>query len=344
MQDARRRPVRLVAAALAAVAAILAPTTAGHAEPDRSISQVRQQVDALEHKAEQAAERYNTVRERVREQRRRLAAAEAGVARQERRLAAATRAMGGYAAALYRGTSIDPTLQALLAADPDEVLRDTALADAYASQQVAALKAIARERQLLAERRADAAAVLDRISALERQLAAERRELDTRVAETEELLDSLEAEERARLEAARRAAAQSASRSASRPALRDVARDVAVSGRAGAAVDFALAQVGDAYVYGAAGPDAWDCSGLTMQAWAAAGVSLPHSSSMQYSSGTRVAVSDMQPGDLVFYYSPISHVGLYIGNGQLVHAANPSRPVHVVPVDSMPITGVVRPG
>ena len=103
--------------------------------------------------------------------------------------------------------------------------------------------------------------------------------------------------------------------------------DVAASGSAGAAVQFAMAQVGDAYVYGAAGPDAYDCSGLTMAAWGAAGVALPHSSSAQYGSGPHISASALQPGDLVFYYSPISHVGMYIGNGMIVHAANPSTGV-----------------
>ena len=81
-----------------------------------------------------------------------------------------------------------------------------------------------------------------------------------------------------------------------------------------------------------------------MFAWGAAGVGLPHSSSAQFSSGARVAARDLQPGDLVFYYSPISHVGIYIGNGNLVHAANPSKPVHVAPVFSMPFAGARRVG
>ena len=97
-------------------------------------------------------------------------------------------------------------------------------------------------------------------------------------------------------------------------------------------------------MYGAAGPSAFDCSGLTMMAWGAAGVSLPHSSSAQYSGGTKVSTSALQPGDLVFYYSPISHVGMYIGNGQIVHAANPSTGVQVTGLNTMPLVGAVRPG
>jgi cell wall-associated NlpC family hydrolase len=116
------------------------------------------------------------------------------------------------------------------------------------------------------------------------------------------------------------------------------------SGSAGAAVSYAMAQLGDSYVYGAAGPDAFDCSGLTMMAWSQAGVSLPHSSSAQMGYGTPVSTSSLQPGDLVFYYSPVSHVAIYIGNGMIVHAANPSTGVVEAPVGSMPIAGAVRPG
>ena len=107
------------------------------------------------------------------------------------------------------------------------------------------------------------------------------------------------------------------------------------SGAARTAVSTALAQVGDPYVWGAAGPGSFDCSGLTQYAYTAAGVSLPHSSSMQSQMGASVPSSAMAPGDLLFYYSPVSHVAMYIGNGQMVHASTSGQPVKVVSVDSM---------
>ncbi|MFL6096960.1 MAG: C40 family peptidase, partial [Blastococcus sp.] len=110
---------------------------------------------------------------------------------------------------------------------------------------------------------------------------------------------------------------------------------VAASGAAQKAVDTALAQVGDPYVWGAGGPDAFDCSGLTQYAYSAAGVSLPHSSSSQSRMGTPVSRDQLQPGDLVFFYSPVSHVGVYIGNGQMVHASTSGQPVKVASLDSM---------
>ena len=110
---------------------------------------------------------------------------------------------------------------------------------------------------------------------------------------------------------------------------------VAPGAAAQKAVDTALAQVGDPYVWGASGPDAFDCSGLMQYAYSAAGISLPHSSSSQSQMGTPVSRDQLQPGDLVFFYSPVSHVGMYIGNGQMVHASTSGQPVKVASLDSM---------
>ncbi len=118
----------------------------------------------------------------------------------------------------------------------------------------------------------------------------------------------------------------------------------AASGSIGArVVAYALSKVGDAYVWGAAGPSSWDCSGLTMRAYAQVGVSLPHSSSAQSRMGRPIAASALQPGDLVFYYSPIHHVGIYIGGGMIVNAENPSVGVTITGLYSMPYSGAVRP-
>jgi cell wall-associated NlpC family hydrolase len=104
-----------------------------------------------------------------------------------------------------------------------------------------------------------------------------------------------------------------------------------------------MAQLGDPYVWAAAGPDAFDCSGLTQYAYAAAGIALPHSSSMQSTMGTPVSTAALQPGDLLFFYSPVSHVGMYIGNGQMVHASTYGEPVKVASIDSMgSLTGARR--
>ena len=99
-----------------------------------------------------------------------------------------------------------------------------------------------------------------------------------------------------------------------------------------AAVDFAMAQVGKPYVWGAAGPGSYDCSGLTMASWRAGGVSLPHNAAAQYGYGTHVDEADLQPGDLIFFYHPIGHVTIYIGNGLMVSAPTEGEPVKIATV------------
>jgi len=126
------------------------------------------------------------------------------------------------------------------------------------------------------------------------------------------------------------------------PELTPPAKVTATSQSAQKAVDTALAHVGQPYVWGAAGPNAFDCSGLTQYAYAAAGVTLPHSSKVQSTMGTAVSRADLQPGDLVFFYSPVSHVGMYIGNGQMVHASTFGKPVVVTSVDMKGYVGARR--
>ncbi|MDQ3985982.1 MAG: NlpC/P60 family protein, partial [Actinomycetota bacterium] len=117
----------------------------------------------------------------------------------------------------------------------------------------------------------------------------------------------------------------------------------ATNPRAQIAVDAALSQVGKPYQWGAAGPNSYDCSGLTMWAWAQAGVSLPHNSGMQYSATARVAQSDWQPGDLLFYGSPIHHVAMYIGGGRMVEAPYSGQSVRVVSAYRSDYVGAGRP-
>lgn len=135
-----------------------------------------------------------------------------------------------------------------------------------------------------------------------------------------------------------------ASRAAERAEQQEAAAASEAATGASAVVDYALAQVGDPYVWGAVGPDSFDCSGFTMAAWAQAGVSLPHNSGAQMGAGTPVSTDSLVPGDLVFYYSPVSHVGIYVGDGQIVHAGNPAIGVTTAPLHQMPLVGAVRPG
>jgi cell wall-associated NlpC family hydrolase len=314
----------------AIISVSLVPTTPTYAEPD--IDEVKARVDTLYHEAEQAQERYNDAKLAHDDLEADLATLKKDEKAQRARVAKMASAVTDGMAAQYEGQSISTTGQLVLADDPDQFLSELSTIDTFNDVQAEAFADFGREADKLDARKAATKESAAKLAATEKTLLKEKNQVDAKLAEAKKVLGKLEAEERARLD--------SASRS-SEPRL---PTNVAVSGRASAAVNYALAQVGDAYVYGAAGPDAFDCSGLTMMAWAQAGVSLPHSSSAQQGSGTPVSSSSLQPGDLVFYYQPVSHVGIYIGGGKIVHAANPSTGVQVAGVFSMPYSGAVRPG
>lgn len=192
--------------------------------------------------------------------------------------------------------------------------------------------------------------------------------------DAQEVLSRLTAQERERLAKAQAAAAAQAaaraaaeiSRSATRPAsptgntittsgaaspaaTNNTSNDSSAaagsaSGRAATAMAFAMSKIGGPYVYGGTGPTGYDCSGLTQAAWAAAGVSLPRTAAEQFEVGTPVSIGSLQPGDLVFYYPGISHVAMYIGDGRIVHAANPGSGITTGSVGEMPIQGARRVG
>jgi cell wall-associated NlpC family hydrolase len=339
---------RLITTALSGLAltAVVGIVPSSPAQADPSIDDVQSRVDRLYHEAEQASERYNDARLELTELKQDLTSLKADQARQDQRLGAVQDQVRESVVRQYQGESISAVGSVVVADDPTKFLSELSTMSAFNDLQSQLFDDYSTEVKALDIRRQATARRAAQVSGTQRQLADEKRTIDAKLAEAKDLLGRLEAAQRARLAAAERAATVSRSqdRTQAAPAPAPAPAPVAASGNAGAAVGYAMAQVGDAYVYGAAGPSAFDCSGLTMMAWAAAGVSLPHSSTAQYSSGPHVSEGDLQPGDLVFYYSPISHVGMYIGNGMIVHAANPGSGVTTAPLHSMPYVGAVRPG
>jgi len=320
-----RAVVLAVAATLSVSAIALVPGT-GTADPSPSIEEVQARVDALYEDAEAATERAHNATVEVEEAKDRLALVEKQIAVQQKEFDALSELIADYAAAMYAGGGVDPSLQMMLSASPREFLSQAQALGQVMRTQDSDLRRVEAAHIALAQSKALADQQVARLKELEAEAAKEKATADAKLAEAEELLSRLKKEERQRLAAlqAERAAAADA---ASRDALREVpAPAPPVSsgvGRGSIAASFAQAQVGKAYVYGAAGPDAFDCSGLTMAAWAQAGVSLPHAASQQYSMTTRVDSGSLIPGDLVFFYSDLHHVGIYVGGGVFVHAANP---------------------
>ena len=326
MTDGRKRTARVLATlCITALSGTMLVASPSNAEPD--IDNVQSRVDKLYHQAEQASERYNNARLEMKKAQTRLTALQDDLDRQQAKVDDVRAQVAKAVVSQYQGQALSSTTQVLLSQNPDAFLNQLTTVSEYNDQQGQMMADFAVQAKQLEMRQAAAQRELDRIAATKKELGQEKAEIDDKAAKAKELLGKLKDR------------AASASRSGAR-----VPVNVPASGRAGAAVSYAMSQVGDAYVYGASGPSAYDCSGLTMMAWAQAGVSLPHSSGGQMGSGAPVSQSQLQPGDLVFYYSPVSHVGMYIGNGMIVHAANPGDGVTTAPVNSMPYSGAVRPG
>jgi len=330
----------LFAVCTAAVTALVLVPTLGsdwaRATPKPSLAEVKRQVEALHHKAEQATERYNDARIALKDAERRLGQAQRRAAGQQAQVSALQDVVGAFAAASYRSGGLDQTLQLVFAEDPKQFIDRAASLDALSLRQAQSLRRTIEARQELQANQLSAAQQLAAVEKARAELAANKAEVQRNLRKAQSLLNGLEAEQRARL-------LPRASRSTSRSTGGSGGASYTgpASGRAAAALPYA--QIGDPYEWGAAGPSSFDCSGLTMMAWRQAGVSLPHSSSQQYSAVRRVARSDLQPGDLVFFYSPISHVGIYVGNDKVLHAPNPRESVKIDPMSYMPFVGGGRP-
>ncbi len=326
MLNGRKRLITVLSALALAAAVGFVP---GSAQADPEIDDVQKRVDRLYHEAEQASERYNDAKLELTELRKDLDSLKADESRQDDRLEGVREQVQDSILRQYQGEHLTAVGEVVVSDDPNAFLSQLSTMSAYNDLQSQLFADYSREAKALDIREEATQKRLDSVAEIEDQLAKEKATIDEKLAEAETLLDRLKDEERE--------AMLSRGSDVRMPS-------VPVSGRAAAAVNYAMGQVGDAYVYGAAGPDAYDCSGLTMASWAQAGVALPHSSSAQYGSGPHIPTGALQPGDLVFYYNPISHVGMYIGNGMIVHAANPSTGVQVAGLYSMPYTGAVRPG
>jgi cell wall-associated NlpC family hydrolase len=332
----RRSAARRAGLALAAVVGILfagVPAQAAPGDPSTS-AEAAEVVAAKGHELEVVTEQFNEARETLKQQH---AAAEAAIAEAEQaqaELAVAQQGVVGVARTAYTGETMS-SFRALLTSDSAEEFvglvstldmvadHQNELLDAAATASVAAAQAQAAAQELAAEAQAQFDAV-----------AAQQAALEGQIAEYQAVFD--------RLSAAEQQAAIDAHHPDDRASRDDRSEPVVSSGlivansaAAQIAVDTAMAQQGKPYVWAASGPGSYDCSGLVQFAYAAAGIGLPHSSRMQSQMGQQVSRDQLQPGDLVFFYSPVSHVGIYIGNGQMVHAPTSGDVVKVASIDAM---------
>jgi peptidoglycan DL-endopeptidase CwlO len=332
----RRWPRRAARSVL--LAAIVLPLTVLSTGPmtatatPASPARLEDQLERQNREADQLVEQYNQSNEALKEIRRSLKGlrAEASGAQDDLRKLQAS--LGARASAAYVQGAGSAVAAVLGSDDPAAAIARVQVLDLLAAHDGDLMDQLGVAGKAFAERQSN-------LVAAEKAQAAEVQRLQAKKAEVERAADKTRAL-LARMRAADRPSAPSAPPSS--PVAPAPSGGGGGSGGAAAAVAYARAQVGKPYCYGGSGPGCFDCSGLTMMAWQQGGVSLPHSSASQYSVGRRISASELQPGDLIFYYSPISHVSIYIGGGQRISATHTGDYVRVQSLGSS-IVGYARP-
>ncbi|MEU6661485.1 NlpC/P60 family protein [Streptomyces sp. NPDC046821] len=327
-------PVLTVLSAMAATAVTgLAAAPAGAAPQDRP-SGTRAEVDRLFAQAEKATEAFNKAGEHAGKLRDELANLQDSVARGQDRINTMRGALGSLAGAQYRAGGIDPSLALLLSSHPDNYLDKASVLDRLTSRQAGELTALEKAQRDLSQERAEATRKLIDLEKTRKDVARHKRTVEDKLGKARRLLDGMPA--------GQREAYDRASRGAERDGIPDLTGAIAPSGRAAAAVAAAMSALGKPYVWGANGPSGFDCSGLMQWSYAHAGVGLPRTSQEQRYAGRQIPLSEAQPGDLVAYRSDASHIGMYVGNGQVIHAPYPGAAVRYDPVGMMPVSSVTR--
>ncbi|MBD0734172.1 C40 family peptidase [Streptomyces sp. CBMA29] len=336
-----RAAVGITTAALASVTLLSESASAAPAKP--SITEVKAQIDQLNQDAEVATQHFDAAKEKTDDQRAKANQLLAQVAQKTAKMNETRRVLGQYATAQYRDGGLDQTTQLLLTDDPEKFFDQSHMMDRISTTQEQALETFKVQQEQASIQRAQATRSLNELTGAQNKLAAEKKNVQTKLAAAQKLLNSLNAQERAKLAAMRPTASTNSSGSSNSTASNvSYTYNGPASGRAAAAIQFAMSQRGKPYSSGATGPGAYDCSGLTQAAYRSAGISIGRTTWDQVKDGTAVSQSDLRPGDLVFFYSGISHVGIYIGNGQIVHAPHSGAVVEVAPMSWMPFAAARR--
>ncbi|MGW6580890.1 C40 family peptidase [Streptomyces globisporus] len=319
-----------------------AETALAAPEAPRSVAALLRELQTRYRAAEEASETYNATAEKLKQRTARLKKVNADLAKARAALEMSRGDAGRLAREQYQGrTEFSAYLRLLLAHDPQR-----ALDQSHVVGRLAANRAATVDRLTDSARRADRLAAASR-KALDQQkkLAARQKKqrdaVNGKLREVEGLLATLSEEQITQLagleqqgvDKAQRELVASGALSSTRPPTR----------QGGDAVAYAVRQIGKPYVWGAEGPDSFDCSGLTSRAWSAAGRTIPRTSQEQWKQLPRVPVSALRPGDLVIYFPKATHVALYIGDGLVVQAPRPGAKVKVSPLASNPLLGAVRP-
>ncbi|WP_329017574.1 C40 family peptidase [Streptomyces sp. NBC_00690] len=332
-QPGRTRVTVLTATAAAAVA--LTSQTA-QADPKPSKSEVKAKVDKLYEEAEKATEKFNGAKERQGKLQKQVDTLQDEVARGQDDLNDLRDKLGSVASAQYRSGGMDPSLQLFLSSDPDTFLDKASALDHLGDKQQEAIAEIQNKQRALAQQRKEAQGKLTDLADTRKELGTKKREVQTKLAEAQKLLNSLSVQERQSIKAEETRANRANQRA-------DLGEAKPASGRASSAFAAGQSKIGTPYVYGASGPNSFDCSGFTSWSFAQAGISIPRTSQAQAGIGQRInSQSDLRQGDLVFFYGDLHHVGFYAGNGQVLHSPRTGAVVRYESINNMPFQFGVR--
>lgn len=309
---------RRIAAAIAAAA--LLPVTAGALTASQASAQTSEEIqadiDERHNELEKVVEDYNAKREELEDANKLIEEIEAQIPDLEAAALAANDSLADYAATAYTGGDF-AMVNSVLNGDPSDFADRLMYLDNLTAAENEAMQASLAEVEALRTRQAELETLQENADELLGEIEDQKESIESEIADLEEEYDDAYAEEN------------------------PPTNYGDYEGSSGV-VDFAYDQLGDQYVYGSAGPDTWDCSGLTQGAWGAVGVGLSHNTNMQWNETARISRDELQEGDLIFY-NDLAHVAIYIGGGEIIHAPNSTTVVKIADMDVMPIDGYGRP-
>ena len=306
---------------LVIITGLLAPSPASAAP---NLIEIQARVQDLETQATTAAEGAQEAKVQLARLKKTLDSVQQQASQQGASVAELNKSIGAIAAEQYKSGPLSKSLELLFSSDPAQYLSTAGSLEAVTRQKTIDLKKFSVATQRL---NATSLTLSDKLALVKAAEARFKKQQDIANAklEAEALLKKLTAAERERLAKLN----EDEENADQQRSLADAGKYSGLSGRGGAAIKYALEQIGDKYVFGADGMTTWDCSGLTMRAFRTAGVSLPHSSRAQYGYGKAIAKKDLQPGDLVFFGKPISHVAIYLGPDRMLHAPRKGSQVKI---------------
>jgi cell wall-associated NlpC family hydrolase len=308
----------------------------------KSLEEVREEIDSLYRKAASATDAYNLAEEQVAKQSAEVSGLADAMVEGQLRIDRLQKVAGAAAREQYRGGGLPPQARLMLTSDPQLFLDGVGRLQQGQKATTDLIAELTGKQEDLKTYAQDASTQWQKLEASRVKKDRAKKDITKQIAAAKKLEAGLAKDERARLlQLDNDAAAKAQSAWLGSGALRDINREASPAGKA--AIKFATEQIGKPYVWGAEGPSSYDCSGLTSQAWIAAGRNIPRTSQEQWRLLPRVAVKDMRPGDLIIYFHDASHVAMYVGDGMIVQAPRPGRNVTLAGAGSMQILGVVRP-